>query len=193
MSFIQYKNDINGAFEEAHGSDGRLNVSSRADGRGYYNSRDESESYSLVFNDAAATGASTLDHIVHLQNKKTDGKHLVIRSASVNADKATKFSMHTVTGTATAGNTAATPFNLNQAGVVRAATVTANTAADSSANEMTGFTEVLEIDHVNVVAGGHEEFRFQDQLRLGQDQAIVIRLDTATTVAAFGVIYFYFE
>ena len=83
MGKLTYTNDENMNLQEVQGSDGRLNTSSRSDGRGYYNSRDESESYSLVFDDANATA---LDFIVYLRNDKTDGKHLVIRSASVNGE-----------------------------------------------------------------------------------------------------------
>lgn len=187
---IEYIDDVNGNFQEAHGSDSRLNVSSRSDGRGYYNSRDESESYSLVFDDANATA---LDFVVYLKNDKSDGKHLVVRSVGVNAEVNMKVSFLIVTGTA-GGGAAATPFNLNQGGVVKIATATALTTADSSATPMSGLTAGAEIDHVNILAGGHEEFRFQDQLRLGQDQAMALRMDAGTADSQiFGVIFFYFE
>ena len=59
---------------------------------------------------------------------------------------------------------------------------------------MADFTLGAEFDHVNCLAGGHEEFRFQDQLRLGQNQAIGLRMDNGTAASQiFGVIYFYFE
>ncbi len=59
---------------------------------------------------------------------------------------------------------------------------------------MSGLTADKEFDHVQVVAGGHEEFRFQDQIRLGQDQAVGIRMDAGTADSqVFGVIFFYFE
>lgn len=190
MVRVQYIDDIKGNFQEAHGSDSRLNVSSRADGRGYYNSRDESESYVLLFNDANCTAG---DEVVHLQNKKTDGKHMVIRSIGINSDSASEWDVVTVTGTASGGNVAATPVNLNFAGVTKSATVTANTVVDSDSTPMDGLTVVDEIDHVAVVASGHEEFRFQDQIRLGEDQAIAVRCKTGTGVSGFGAIFFYFE
>lgn len=190
MPRIQYIDDVLGNFQEAHGSDSRLNVSSRADGRGYYNSRDQSESYVLIFDDANAT---VLDFVVYLKNIKTDGKHLVIRSAAVNCEVNTKVSFVTVTGTA-GGGVAATPANLNFAGVAKTATVTALTTADSGSTPMSGLTADVEIDHVNCLANGHEEFRFQDQVRLGQDQAIALRMDAGTADSQiFGVIFFYFE
>ena len=190
MAEIQFTDRDSGNIQKTQGSDGRLDVSSRSDGRGYYNSRDESESYSLIFDDANATA---LDFVVYLRNDKTDGKHMVIRSASVNGEVTSKFSFLRVSGTA-GGGAAATPTNLNQAGVARSATATALATADSGVTPMSGLTAGAEIDHVQVVAGGHEEFRFQDQLRLGQDQAVAIRMDAGTLNSqVFGVIFFYFE
>jgi len=190
MPRIEYTNDETRALEEAQGSDGRINVSSRADGRGYYNSRDKSESYSLLYNDA---NASINDFVVYLKNAKTDGKHIVIRSVQVNSEVLSKFSFVTVTGVA-GGGTARTAVNLNQAGVARDATITALATADSSSTPMSNLTADKEIDHIQVAAGGYGEFKFQDQLRLGQGQAVAIRMDAGTADSqVFGVIYFYFE
>ena len=94
MPRIQFLDRSDGSFGEAKGSDSRLDVSSRSDGRGYYNSRDNSESYSLLFDDA---NASANDFVVYLRNDKTDGKHIVIRSASVNGEVVSKFSFVKVT------------------------------------------------------------------------------------------------
>ena len=190
MTKIQAESDITGSQEDIKGSDNRFNVSSRADGRGYYNSRDESQSFVLLFNDANCT---TGDFIVHIQNQKADGQHLVIRSIGINSDTASSWDIVTVTGTAGGGNVAATPVNLNFAGVANSATVTANTVVDSDSSPITGLTAVDEFDHLNVVAGGHEEFRFQDQVRLGEDQAVAVRCKSGTGVSGFGVIFFYFE
>jgi len=191
MPRIQYISDITGGFEEAHGSDSRLNVSSRADGRGYYNSRDESESYSLTFDDDNAT---VNDYVVYLKNTKTDGKHLVIRSASVNGEVNSSFEFLKVTGTPGGGAVAATPTNLNFAGVAKSATADSFTVADSGASPISGLVAGDEFDHVQVIAGGHEEFRFQDQLRVGQNQAVAIRMKKGTADSyCFGVIFFYFE
>lgn len=190
MSKLQAESRTSGAQEDIKSSDNRLDVTSRSDGRGYYNSRDQSESYVLPFNDANCT---TADHIVHLQNTKTDGKHLVVRSIGINSDSASSWDVVTVTGTAGGGAVAATPINLNFAGQAKSATVTANTVVDSDNSPISGLTDVSEFDHVNVVAGGHEEFRFEDQVRLGEGQAIAIRCKSGTGVSGFGVIYFYFE
>ena len=191
MPRLQFVNDINGAIEETKGSDSRLNVSSRSDGRGYYNSRDESESYVLAFEDDNATIG---DYIVYLKNEKSDGKHLVVRSASVNGEAVSSFEFLRVTGTPGGGAVDATPTNLNQGGVAKSATVAASVVADSGSSPISGLVDGVCIDHVQVTAGGHEEFRFQDQLRLGQDQAIAIKMKKGTADSyAFGVIFFYFE
>lgn len=187
---LNYTDDVKGNIQEVQGSDGRLNVSSRADGRGYYNSRDKSESYTLTFNDAGATIA---DWVVYLKNDKTDGKHLVIRSASINGEVLSSFELHTVTGTAADG-ASATPLNLNQAGVARSATATAMTVADSETTPIAGLTSAAKIDQLQVVAGGHGEFLLNDQLRIGQDQAIAIKMSAgAANKICSGVIFFYFE
>lgn len=167
MAKIDYTNDVTSAEEIAKGSDGRLNVSSRADGRGYYNSRDLSESYTLTFNDANAT---TGDYVVYLRNDKTDGKHMVIRSISVNGEVLSAFDLVTVTGTA-GGGAAAAPVNMNQAGVAKSATTTALTTADSGSTPMSGLSTQFELDHLQVMAGGHGEFLLQDQVRIGQKQS----------------------
>jgi len=187
---IEVENDNSGAQERVKGSDGRINVSARADTRGYYNSRDESESYTLTFEDA---NCSAGDFVVHITNIKTDGKHMVIRSASINSDSASSWRFVTTTGAAGGGAVAASPFNLNFAGVAKTATVTASTVVDSDSTPISGLTQGNEIDHVNVSAGGHEEFRFQDQLRIGQDQSVAIVCQNGTGVSGFGVIFFYFE
>lgn len=188
---IEYINDENGSLQEAHGSDGRLNVSSRSDERIYYNSRDKSQAYSLVFDDAACTAA---DFNVVLTNNTTDGKHLVIHSIGVNAIAAASFKLHLVTGTAAGGAVATTPLNMNRAGTSNASATTAFTVANSDSSPISGLTSAGVFDHAVVAANGHEEFRIQDSIRLGQGQSIAIETDTASSgTRVFGVIFFYFE
>lgn len=193
MSLLDFFNSKTGAREVANGSDGRVNVSSRSDSRSYYNSRDESESYSVPFDDA---NASADDFVMYLKNDKTDGKHLIIRAISVNCEAATcTLKLSTVTGTA-AGGAPVTPTNLNRGGVERSAAATALATVDSGVTPMSGLTEEFVIDHIGIDSPfGREEFRIDETLRLGQDQAIAIELDTAAAadVRVFGSIYFYFE
>lgn len=187
---IRYSDEITKALAEVQGTDGRLNVSSRADGRGYYNSRDMSETYNLLFDDANATAD---DIVVYLKNDKTDGKHLVVNNITVNGEVLSKFTLVTVTGTA-AGGAAVSPVNLNFAGVSKEATVTALATADSSVTPMSGLTVDKEVSALQVQAGGREKFVLADQPRLGQGQAMGIRMDSGTADSyVFGTINFFFE
>ncbi len=188
---IQYIDDVLGNFQEVHGSDSRLNVSSRIDARIYYNSRDQSQSYSLVYDDAACSAG---DFNVSLFNTNTAGKHLVVHSIGVNSLAVASFKLHQVTGTAGGGAVSATPVNLNRAGTSNAATVTASTVANSDSSPITGLTSSNVMDHASVVASGHEEFRVADTIRLGQGQGIAVEMDSgANATRVFGVIFFYFE
>lgn len=188
---IEYINDGTGSFQEAHGSDGRLNVSSRQDARIYYNSRDESQAYSLVFDDAACTSG---DFNVSLFNNRTDGKHLVLHSVDINADAVVTMKLHIVTGTAGGGAVAATPVNLNRAGTSNTATVTASTVANSDSSPISGLTSAHVLDHVGIAANSHERFKVDDSIRLGQGQGLAVEANTSTAgTRVFGTLFFYFE
>jgi len=188
---IQYIDDVNGNFQEAHGSDGRLNVSSRQDERIYYNSRDKSQAYTMVFDDAACSAG---DFNASLFNNSTTGQHLVIHSIGVNALALASFKLHQVTGTAAGGAVAAIPVNLNRAKASNSATVVASNVANSDSSPITGLTSSQVLDHASVSASGHEEFRIADTIRLGQDQGIAIEMESgANATRVFGVIFFYFE
>lgn len=184
---IAYSNDSTNADEQTRGSDGRLNVSSRTDSRGYYNSRDESESYSLVWADAStATG----DHIIYWKNTNANGKQFVVTNIGINSQYRADFQLQAVTGTA-AGGAVGTPSCLNRA-VKKTAAATARTAVTG---DITGLTVDVIIDHVSVEAGGHEEIHLDDRLRLGQDDAIAVEciLTDTSPGLTWGVIYGYYE
>jgi len=164
MVKIDYLSDVSEAQEQAHGSDSRLNVSSRADSRAYYNSRDESECYTMVFDDASADVG---DYVAYLKNTKTDGKHLVIRSIGVNCIAAgSLFKIQTVASSVAPGaGTAVTPVNLNQGGVAKSATVDAQAPTNSNSTPMTISATVDTIDALGVPSAyGHGEFRLGAQL-----------------------------
>ncbi len=192
MSFISFLNDKLGFHETVHGSDGRFNVSARTDERIYYVSRDKSQAYTMVFDDASATAG---DFVAYLKNTDTTGKQLVIHSIGINSEAATSiFELIVVTGTQSGGATV-TPTCLNRA-APKSAAASAAAPVNSNSTPMTGFTEVADLDHAGIgVSFGHEEFRIQDSIRLGQDVAVVIKLDAAAAVdkRAWGVIFFYFE
>ena len=195
MPRIQYVGDDGTGFDEVQGSDRRFNVSSRSDGRAYYNSRDRSEAYVATFDDAKATAA---DYVFYLKNTKTDGKHLVIQHVGLNCESVSAvFKMVLVdSSVAPSGGTTITPTNNNQAGVAKSATVDCQGPTDSDSTPMTlsAVTDTLDIASTTG-AFGHEEFRSADTIRLGQNQAIAIELDaaSATSVRTFGACFFYFE
>jgi len=184
MTTIRYKNDKNRSFEEAEGSDGRLNVSSRADSRAYYNSRDEGQTFSLLWDDADAAAG---DLVCVWKNLRTDGKHLVISSIGINASLVSTVSVVFVSGTA-AGGSVLTPTNLNA--------TSPNDAPDGSArgnSALSGLTELAEIDHAAVGANGHEELRIDDRVRLGQNNSIAIKYETGSNGRCYGIIFGYYE
>ena len=96
MARIDYKNDTTRAVEEAEGSDGRLNVSSRADGRPYYNSRDDEQCYTVVFDFQSATAG---EFGIYWKNTNTSGKDLVISSIGINSVEASRVKLWFVSGT----------------------------------------------------------------------------------------------
>jgi len=187
MAKIQYTHDITSSEQFVQGSSGRLNVSSRGDSRSYYNSRDDQLAFSLVWSDAST---ATSDFIVYWKNTDTTGKHLVIDSAGINSQYRADFQLHAVTGTA-AGGSVATPACLNRA-APKVAQATCRSAVSSA---ITGLSSVVIIDHATVPAGGHEEFRLDDRLRIGQDQALAIQcvLTDTSPGLTHGVIFGFYE
>jgi len=183
---IDFKNDNTRAMEEMEGSDGRANVSSRADSRGYYNSRDQGLCFSLPY---AHTSSEAGEFVAYWKNT-SQTKALIISSAGINADNLSKFKLHYVTGTA-AGGTSATPTNLSST-APHAAEATAMVGG-SAATGITGLTSTGVIDCARAGAGGHEEFRLGDRLRLGQNAAIAIEYDAGTAGDTDGVIFGYYE
>ena len=184
MTQLTYPNDITGSIQTTQGSDGRLNVSSRSDSRGYYNSRDVGQCYSLVWDDSdCAVG----DYMVYWQNTSTT-QDLVIGSAGINSTVAGAFKLAFVTGTAATAGTL-TPVNLNR-----------SSAKDALANclggsAISGLTEDGVIDLALVQDNGHEEFRLGDRVRLGQNDAIAIEFDRSTVgnTIAEGVLFGFYE
>ena len=184
---IQYTNDVTLSLQKVQGSDGRLNVSSRADTRAYYNSRDLGQTYSFTWR---MTNANDTETVAYLRNDSTTGKILVVDAIGLNSDVNTQFKLSFVTGTASAG-TAVTPTNLNKASG-NAATATAQQPASDDA-PITGLTTDGEIDFAYCVANGHEEFRLGDRVRLAQNDAVEIEVFVGTNADVGGVIFFFLE
>jgi len=182
---ISIESDKNGSQGRVKGSDSRLNCSSRNDSRRYYNSRDEGQTYSMAWDfQSAASG----EYAAYLQNTSPD-KELVVTGIGLNAAVATRFKCSFVTGTAS--GTSVTPVNLNDTSKSDAAATAVEGA--SAATGITGLSEAGVIDFIGVVATGHDEFRFDDALRLGQNSAIAIEADETAGGDVWGVIFFYFE
>lgn len=184
---IQFTSDSTGGIEKAQGSDGRFNVSSRSDTRAYYNSRDQGQAYSGVYE---MTDASAGEFVAYMQNTSTTGKTFVVESIGINSEEASRVKLWYVIGTPTAG-TAASSVNLNKSSSNSATGIALEGGATPTG--ITGLTEDGLIDFVYVQSGGHEEFRLRERLRLGQNDAIAIEYDTGTTGDVGGVIFGYFE
>ena len=183
---IDFKNDVTRAQEETEGSDGRLNVSSRADNRAYYNSRDKGQCYSLPYEfNTSATG----EWGFYLKNTSTD-KTLVISSVGLNAEVASRFKLDFVTGTAAAGDTVV-PTNVNSSSPNDAVVVCMEGA--SAATGITGLTAVNTIDYAWCTATGHEEMRLSDRVRLGQNDAVALQVSETAGGDIGGVVFFYYE
>ena len=183
---LDIAHDVTGSEQQVRGSDNRLNTSSRSDSRSYYNSRDKQEAYSLVWEDASS---ATGDIILYWKNDDSLGRALVLDSAGLNSAAVADFQLLEVTATA-AGGTAAIPTNLNRTApkVAPAVCRTADTTP------ITGLTEGVIFDHAGVAANGHEEFRLDDRVRIGQGGAVAIKcVFTGTTARTWGVIFGYYE
>ena len=188
MGFLSYFSDVTKALQQVAGSDGRLNVSSRTDGRAYYISRDEGQAYAMTYEHSAAANGQ---YSFYLQNTSTTGKTLVISSVGVNTDNIARVKFHFVTGTAGDG-VARVPANLNHDSQFEA---TVNALHDGGGTTISGLTvEGIPIDDIRLGANVHEELRLSDRIRLGQNSAVALELDTGTsTPLVHGVVFFYFE
>lgn len=186
-----YTNE-DGQLEEQSGSDRRRNVSSRSDGRGFYNARDKGLAFSMVFRDANCTAG---DWNATLFNDRTDGLHMVIHAVGLNAEATSEVELLQITGTAATGAVVAVPFNLNPAKFTNVAQVIAHTSPDSDASPVSGIVAAGEVDHVLIPAYGHEELRLDDMFRLGPGQGCGVRAGVLHTAGALisGVIFFFFE
>lgn len=185
MARIEFRNDNTRATEETEGSDGRLNVSSRSDGRPYYNSRDAGQCYTIVYEHSDAVD----DQYAFVMTNTSTDKTLVVSSVGINSDKLVRVQLAYISG-AVAQGVSVIPTNLNadssndaQASVVH----------DGGGTAITVGTLGALIDDVNVGIHGHEELRLSDRLRLGQNDSIALLLKTGSTPLLTGVVFFYFE
>lgn len=187
MAKLNYQNDRTRAIEEAEGSDGRLNVSSRADPRGYYNSRDVKRTFTVPF---VCTTATAGEYFVYWKNTSTT-RELVISSIGVNSSSNSTMKLWFVTGTASAG-TAVVPTNMNKQSSNSAEAVAQEGAASSDGIQ--GLSTDGLIDFLAVPANSHDEFRLEDRLRLGEGDAIAVEFESGSANSTVeGVIFGYYE
>jgi hypothetical protein len=183
MVAITYSSDIDGGDETAKGSNNRLNVSSRSDGRSYYASRDGSQTFSVSWNDSDSAAG---DDIVYWKNTDTNGKELVISFIEVYSANNALFKVKQVTGTAT--GTTVTPSCSNR-NTVRSAS---STAIEAAGTAITGLTDGATLGYFGAGSSG-KTFRIDDVVRLGQDGAIAIEYVAGTTGQTAGTIEGFFE
>lgn len=182
MSRIQYVNDETGSFQEAHGSDSRLNVSSRSDSRVFYVSRDNGQAYVLRIEDDDAVAN---DLIAYLRNDSKD-KRLYITDIHLSSENAATFKLAFGDATAATG-TSVTPVNLNKSSSNDADVTALGNGAVGGVAADTFFSTV------RVGAGGFEEWESKDALILGQNDSIVIEYDTGTTGDIEVDVFFFIE
>lgn len=172
-----------GNIQEIHGSDNRLDVSSRSDGRAYYNSRDNGQCYTVKFDHQSAVAGEVS---LYLQNT-SDSSTVVLSSVDVSSDNSSKVLVAFATGTA-AGGVSDASANCSKESSKSAM---ANIRSASSGDPVTGLTEggALMYSSCNT----NKQHDFKDVVRLGQNDAIMVKYDSGTTGALYGTLTFYFE
>lgn len=182
MAEIQFENDVTGALEKTHGSDGRLNVSSRSDERAFYVSRDNGQAYVLRIEDDDAVAA---DLVAYLRNDSKD-KKMFIERIEVSSENAATFKV-AFGDSATAGGTAVTPVNLNKSSSNDADVTAVGNGAVSTVAASTFFKTVRVATNTTV------GIEFNDALILGQNDNIVVEYDTGATGDIEVDIFFFIE
>ncbi len=159
----------------------RLDVSSRANPRVYYVSRDDGNVFTVYSEDSSAVAG---DFILYIKNTNTS-KNLYIDNIIFDSAENAKFKLHKVSGTAV--GTSITPLNANFK--------SGNTASlDAVGNgAITGLTSQGVIISERVLANSTSEFKTNDFLRLGLDDAIAIEYDSGTTGEADVTVVCYFD
>ena len=186
MAEIDYRSDKTRAHEKAEGSDGRLNVSSRADSRAYYNSRDEGQTYSFGFTFTAAEAGEFAAYFKNTSATLT----FVPTEIVVGADVAGKVKLCFVSGTAAAGTTV-TPTNDNRVSSNAASAIAME--GNSAATGITGLTSDALIETILYPASSSHSMAVSDSVRLGQNDAIAIEYDAGGTATIAGTILGFYE
>lgn len=189
---IRYSDDKGAGLAEVHGSDGRLNVSSRSDSRAYYNSRDAHLTFAVPF---LVTLMDAAEVFVAWRNA-SDDKELVVSAVTLALFEAGDNEWHVGTGTPAAGTTIV-PVNMNQGSARSAPTDGSESVMMGTATTpVTGMTSSGVVSRQNI--GVVEEDRvveFRDTVRLGQNDAFFGKLGAGISTPGFvrGTIYGYYE
>jgi len=188
---IKFTNDVTKGEEEAQGSDGRFNVSSRSDSRGYYNARDEGRLFTVTYE---MTDPVAGEYVAYWRNADPN-RQLVIVHVDIACLLAARVKLNFVTGVASAG-TELTPVNSNKASSNDAAddAVVMAMKGGAAATGIGGLTADGEISFIGVGAADTGEFHVEELVRLGQNDAIGIEVDEiASTGDVWGTIVGYYE
>ena len=172
------------------GSDARLNVSSRSDSRLYYNSRDESLSFSLNWDDAStATG----DYVAMWVNTHTE-KTLVVEGIEIGSQYASNWQIQSILSPVAGGGTAATPVCVNRGRVI-AAQATARTAVSATVTIGGSIESILSHGSVGDAASGGRFWDLHDSVRIGPGGAFALQCILSATSPGLtqGSIVAYYE
>lgn len=174
-----------GVNEEVHGSDTRLNTSSRSSERIHYVSRDDGQAYSITSHDATMANGT---FPIYLQNTSSSGLLLYVDKIIAGGEETQLFKVFFVTGTAS-GSSALTAINLNKSSS-NAADVNARGDGPVTIGSTDG-----EIVTFRTGATDHDDVKFDDAVILGQNDAIAVEADIDDGSASIGdiTIFFYME
>lgn len=188
MSIKQkYADDVTGFSADVLGSDGRGNVSARADSRGFYNSRDRKQTYSASFDHTASANGQYSFYFKNTSPLLT----FVLSGISVNSNLGANVKLWRVSGTA-ANGVVFTPVNLN---LSASKTSDSIFIEDGGGTPISGLTQVGLIEYSKISIDGHEHLETDDRIRLSQNEAIALEMDAATssTPHIFGTMNGFFE
>jgi len=185
---LKATSDVTGSEEIVAGSDKRLNVSARADARVYYRSRDQSSAFTLTWEDASTADG---DFVMYWKNDATDGRHLVVDRIEAHSEGAAHWILHTGNDETATGGTSTTPFCMN----VAAPLIAPATARTADSSTIATVTVDKAIARAGAGADEMAEMHFEDTLRLGQGQSMVLECQetSGTPDKTWGTVYAYYE
>ncbi len=167
---------------EVHGSDTRLNTTSRSSSREYYASRDKGQAYTLFIEDDDAVAG---DLVAYLRNNSKT-QDLVVHEIVCSSENAATWKVAYGDST-TATGTGVTPVNENKTSSNDADATGVGNGAVGAVAAATFFGGRRNAANTTI------SFDYKDSLRLGQNDNIVVEYDTGSTGDLEIEIHFYFE